>query len=214
ENRRPFSLLRSNSIGALRKLGRDATTFGLAGCLFLLQVAQMMVQGTWALYHQARFGWSLRSVGLSLMVAGLAIALVQGGLVRPVTQRVGERAAVIVGLLFNLASDLAFAFADRSWLVYAILFPLAFGGLVGPAVQAILTRASTATEQGELQGSINSLSGVAAICGPLFGTTLLARFPVGPGHPGAVFLAAAMVTLVGLGLAIPSRAPRPLTTRE
>jgi DHA1 family tetracycline resistance protein-like MFS transporter len=74
------------------------------------------------------------------------------------------------------------------------------------------------SEQGELQGSLNSLAGLAAIVAPLLGTDLLARFGPETAHPhipGAPFLAAACFNLVGLALALrlfrrmPSRAPAP-----
>ncbi len=84
--------------------------------------------------------------------------------------------------------------------------PFALGGLAGPATQAIITREVGPSEQGELQGSINSLSGLTAIVGPLVGTALLARFApesARPHIPGAPFLAAA--SFLGLGLVLALR---------
>jgi DHA1 family tetracycline resistance protein-like MFS transporter len=89
--------------------------------------------------------------------------------------------------------------------MYAIIFPFALGGVSGPATQAIISRAVGPSGQGELQGSINSLSGLTAILGPLVGTGLLARFgPVtaSPHLPGAPFLAAAAILFVGLVLVL------------
>ena len=59
------------------------------------------------------------------------------------------------------------ALADRGWMMYAFIFPFALGGLAGPATQAIISREVSPSEQGELQGSINSLAGIAAVVGPL-----------------------------------------------
>jgi DHA1 family tetracycline resistance protein-like MFS transporter len=80
-------------------------------------------------------------------------------------------------------------------------------------VQAIISREVGPTEQGELQGSLNSLNGIAAIVGPIIGTSLLARFGAegsSPHIPGAAFFAAAAFNALGLLLALRlfSRAPR------
>jgi DHA1 family tetracycline resistance protein-like MFS transporter len=205
ENRRDFSIRRANPIGALRALGRHAIVLDLTGTMMCAFLSQMILQGVWALYSQARFGWNLRSVGVSLMIVGLGTALVQGVLVRTVTPRLGERRMLILGLSLSVIGHLGFACATHGWMMYAVLVPFTLGGLAGPATQAIITSAVGPKEQGELQGSLNSLSGIAAIIGPLVGTGLLARFAPETAHPhvpGAPFFAAAAISAIGLGLAL------------
>jgi DHA1 family tetracycline resistance protein-like MFS transporter len=204
-DRRPFSLRRANPVGSLRRLGQNPVVLGLTGTIFCGFMAQMILQSVWALYNQARFGWTLRDVGLSLMVAGLATALVQGVLLRTATTRFGERSVVLMGLTLTLFSHVAFGSAGRGWAIYVILLPYALGGIAGPATQAIISRAVGSSEQGELQGSLNSLSGIAAIAGPLLGTSLLARFgpeTARPHVPGAAFFAGAAFSAIGLALAL------------
>ncbi len=213
ENRRPFSFARANSLGSLRALGRHPIVLGLTGTMMCSFLAQWILQSIWALHTQSRFGWNLRMVGISLMVVGLATAVVQGGLVRVVVPRLGERRALVVGLMMAVTGHTLLGLADRGWMMLAFIPPLALGGLAGPAVQAIISREVGPNEQGELQGSLNSLGGIAAIVGPIIGTTLLARFgpeTASPHVPGAAFFAAAGFNLVGLLLALRlfSRAPR------
>jgi DHA1 family tetracycline resistance protein-like MFS transporter len=205
ENRRPFSLRRANPLGSLRALGRHPIVLGLTGTMMCAFLAQMILQSVWALSNQARFGWSLRQVGLSLMVVGVATALVQGVLVRTATARLGERRTLVVGLTLSALGHLAFGFAAEGWMMYAIILPFSLGGVAGPATQAIISREVGPSEQGELQGSLNSLSGVAAIVGPLIGTTLLARFgpeTAVPRIPGAAFFASSACSALGLLLAL------------
>lgn len=201
ERRRAFSLQRANPVGSLRGLARHAVVLGLTVTLFFGFLAQMILQSVWALSNQSRYGWTLREVGLSLMVVGLSSAIVQGVLVGLLTKRLGEKRVLALGLGASILGYLAFGFADRGWMMYVTIVPFALGGLAGPATQAIITRAVGASEQGELQGSLNSLSGVAAIMGPLLGTALLARFApetAVPHVPGAPFLAAAVCNAIGL----------------
>jgi DHA1 family tetracycline resistance protein-like MFS transporter len=111
----------------------------------------------------------------------------------------------VIGLAIGAFGHLAFGIADRGWMMYAIVVPFCLGGLAGPATQAIISRAVGPSEQGQLQGSLNSLSGIAAILGPLVGTSLLAHFgpeTARPHIPGAPFFAAAACNALGLLLAL------------
>jgi MFS transporter, DHA1 family, tetracycline resistance protein len=214
ENRRPFSFVRANPAGALRALFRHPIVRGLTGTMFCSFMAQMILQSIWALYNQGRFGWSARQVGFSLMVAGMATAVVQGGLVRALTPRLGERRLLVAGLVMGGLSHVAFGCANRTWMMFLILLPLALGGLAGPATQAIISRAVGPKEQGELQGSINTLSTIAAIVGPLVGATLFGRFgseTATPYVPGAPFFAGAAFSALGLALALRLLARTPET---
>src|SRR4029077_5340617 len=104
---------------------RNPVVLGLTGTMFCGFMAQMILQSVWALHNQSRFGWTLRQVGLSLMVAGVATALVQGVLVRAVTPRFGERNVLLAGVALVALSHVGFALADRGWLIYVILLPYA-----------------------------------------------------------------------------------------
>jgi MFS transporter, DHA1 family, tetracycline resistance protein len=219
ENRRPFSYARANPLGSLLALGRHPVVLGLTGTMMCSFLAQWILQSTWALHTQSRFGWSLWMVGVSLMVVGAATAVVQGGLVRVVVPRLGERRALVVGLLLAVTGHTLMGLADRGWMMLLFILPLSLGGLAGPAVQAIISREVGPRDQGELQGSLNSLAGVAAIIGPLIGTGLLARFGTpgaSPHIPGAAFFAAAAFNAIGLLLALRlfARSPLPAVGRS
>jgi len=205
EDRRAFSLARANPLGSLKNLGRHPIVLGLTGTLACGFMAQWILQSVWALSNQGRFGWSLREVGESLMVVGVASTIVQGGLVRPVIRRLGERRTLLVGLAMGALGHLGFGLARAGWIMVAMIFPFTLAGVAGPATQAIITIAVGPSEQGELQGSLNSLQGLAAIVAPLIGSDLYARFGSAtsqPEIPGAPFLAAALLDLVGLALAV------------
>lgn len=219
ERRRKFSFARANPLGALRNLGRHPILLGLTGTLVCSYLAQNILQSVWALYTGARYGWNPLQIGLSLTVVGVAAALVQGGLVRVIIKPLGERRALIVGLLFAIAGHLSFGAATHGWLMYVLIFPFALGGIGGPAVQALLSREVSASEQGELQGSLSSLMSVTAIAGPIIGTELFARFGPKDAHPyvpGAPFFAAAALCTIGLLLALRlfSRLPASVSPQE
>jgi MFS transporter, DHA1 family, tetracycline resistance protein len=217
ENRRPFSLRRSNTFGSLQMLGRNRFVFGLTAAMLCSAIAPMIMQSVWALHVQSRFGWSLRAVGVSFMAMGVATVLAQGLLIRVVMPRLGERRMLIAGLLMAMTAFCGFGLANRGWLLYVCILPMAAGRLAGPATQALITREVGPEQQGEIQGVLTGLMGLPSIVGPLIGTTLLSRFGVEtsvPHVPGAPFFAAATVTVAALTLVLRLFARSPERARQ
>jgi DHA1 family tetracycline resistance protein-like MFS transporter len=73
-----------------------------------------------------------------------------------------------------------------------------------PAAQSLLSRKTSPSEQGQLQGAINSLRGIAGLFGPSFFTYIFSK-SIGAGAilhlPGAPFYAAAAMLFIALLLA-------------
>jgi len=86
----------------------------------------------------------------------------------------------------------------------------ALWGLYNPAVQGLMTRWVGPTEQGQLQGALGSLRGIAFMIGPGLFTLTFAHF-IGAGAdwhaPGAPFLLAAL--LLAVAMVLGARATRP-----
>jgi DHA1 family tetracycline resistance protein-like MFS transporter len=205
ENRRPVSLARANPLGALRGLARSPLLLGLTGSLVLALLAQQISINVWALYTQDRFGWGPVGIGASLTSAGIGSAIAQGGLVRVIVPRLGERRTMLCGLALATIGLGAFGIATSGWMFYALIAVLSLGGIAGPATQALLSREVGADAQGELQGSLASLGSITAIAGPILGTSLFARYApaaASPRVPGAPFFAAAALDVVAFILAL------------
>jgi DHA1 family tetracycline resistance protein-like MFS transporter len=86
-----------------------------------------------------------------------------------------------------------YAFAPTGVWFLAGIPVVALWGLAGPTAQGLMTRQVGPTVQGELQGAMGSLQGVATIIGPLLFATTFA-WSIGDGlawhMPGAAFLLA------------------------
>lgn len=205
ENRRKFDWKRANPVGALLNLKRFPMIIGLVAALFLVYISSFSTQGTWTYFTKERFNWSDREIGLSLSFVGVMIALVQGGLTRIAIPKLGAKNAIYVGYTFSILGALAYTFADKPWMMYAIMVPYSLGGLAGPAMQGLISGQVPANEQGELQGSLTSLNSIASIIGPVLMTTLFAKFTAKDAQiyfPGVPFLASVILTSLSLVLII------------
>ncbi|CCH57161.1 major facilitator superfamily MFS_1 [Fibrisoma limi BUZ 3] len=204
ENRRPFDWRRANPIGSLQRLGRYPVIIGLVASLVLIYLAGFAIQGTWTFYVMEKFKWNEQTVGWSLGAIGLSFAIVQGGLSRVIVPKVGQRKALLIGLLFYSLGLTCFAFATQSWMMFLFMVPYALGGLAGPSLQSIITGQVPSNEQGELQGALTSLVSVTSIVGPVMMTNLFSYFtsrttPVY--FPGAPYLLGAVLILISALLA-------------
>jgi DHA1 family tetracycline resistance protein-like MFS transporter len=209
--RRPFRLARANPFGAFLSVGRLPGVGRLLTMFFLYQVAFMVYPAVWSYFATARFGWEPRMIGFSLAAFGIAMALVQGGLIRVILRVLGERKTVFYGLVFNLFAFMALGLVE-SGTVAMILTPLtALGAVVTPALQGIMSRTAPDDAQGELQGVISSTASLAMVVSPLIMTQVFAAFTA-PGAgvfmPGAPFLVSSllMVACMGVFLARPRQA--------
>jgi DHA1 family tetracycline resistance protein-like MFS transporter len=223
ENRRAFSWARSNPVGSLLALRRYPMVLGLTATYFLFYLAHQVYPSIWVLYSGYRYGWDTRATGLSLAAVGLAAAVVQGGLTRPIVKKLGERRTTLLGLGVAVVGYLCYGFASQGWMIYAIIAFGSLGGVTTPAVQALISRSVGADEQGGVQGSLTSLASVAGIIGPLVATNLFGYFigPHTPIHlPGAAFFASSALSALAMALAVrafrktPAESPRAAVPAE
>jgi DHA1 family tetracycline resistance protein-like MFS transporter len=191
-----FAWRRANPFGALALLRSHAMLFRLATVNFLGNLAHAVLPSIGVLYMMYRYGWNESLVGLTLAAVGVASIIVQGLVVGPVTRWVGERTALMLGLVFGVGGFLIFALAPNGLIFWLAIPVMALWGLEGPACMALMSRLVGASEQGQLQGANASVTGIANLFGPaLF--TLTFAFAIGGGRefnlPGAPFLIAALL---------------------
>lgn len=199
ENRRKFEWKRANPLGTLMSLWRYPVIAGLLVALSFLYIAMHAVQSNWSYYTIEKFGWSAGAIGFSLTVVGIGVAIVQGGLIRVIIPKLGQRRSVYVGLFMYATGLLLYAFASQGWMMYAITAVYVMGGLAGPALQGIMSGIIPPNAQGELQGGFTSLMSLTSIIGPPIMNNLFAYFTVpdrDPYFPGAAMLLGALLTLI------------------
>ena len=204
EKRNTFSLKRANPIGAFIQLGKYPLVAGMAGSLFLLNLAMFGLHTTWVLYTSYRYHWEPWQVGLSLAFVGLGAAVVQGGLARKIIPALGERNSLLLGLGVGVLAYIGYGAATQGWMIYAIVCVASIGGIAQPAGQAIITRTVGPREQGAVQGSLAGLQSIANIIGPMLASVVFAYFISDKAPfvmPGASFFLGAILAALGLVVA-------------
>ncbi|MEM6887291.1 MAG: TCR/Tet family MFS transporter [Pseudomonadota bacterium] len=199
--RRPFSWRRANPMGTFRQLRSLPGLTPLLFVFFIYQVAFGVYPSVWSFFGKERFGWDPATIGLSLALFGIMMAIVQGGLIRPVLRFLGERGTVVYGHLFDICAFLALAFVTSGSLALVLTPLAALGAVITPALQGIMSKSVSADAQGELQGALTSLSAVAMIVSPMVMTGAFAAFTAADAPfylPGAPFILSAVLILAGL----------------
>lgn len=164
--RREFDWKKANPIGSFKFLSKHRELYTLIFALILVYIAGHAVQSNWNYFTMFKFNWDEKMVGISLGVVGLLVGLVQGGLIRYTTPKLGDQKSIFIGLSLYAIGMLLFAFANQGWQMFVFLIPYCLGGICGPSLQSIITKAVPANEQGELQGSLTSLMSATSIIGP------------------------------------------------
>ena len=199
--RRPLTLARTNPLGAFMNVSLNPALRIPLILFFVYQVAFIVYPAIWAYFTEARFGWSPGMIGVSLGAFGVAIALVQGGLIRPILRILGERGTVLYGLIFNFCAFLVLGFVQSGTLALMFVPFTALGAVVTPALQGIMSRATADDSQGELQGVLSSSAALATIISPMIMTYVFAVFAAEDSAvhlPGAPFLVSALLMIVCL----------------
>ncbi|MES2126279.1 MAG: TCR/Tet family MFS transporter [Pseudomonadota bacterium] len=199
--RKPFSLAKINPFSALIKLVRRKDIRGLVIVFTLMTLAQMMLQTTWVLYTTFRFNWSPRENGIALFCVGVSAAVVQAGLLAVLMRRFGEVRLSLLGLGSGAITYLLYGLATHGWMMYVFILCNLLSFAAGPALQGIVSKATPANEQGELMGSLQSISAIGIIFMPLVGTGILgavSHLPAEDWRIGSTFFVCAAMQAVAI----------------
>jgi DHA1 family tetracycline resistance protein-like MFS transporter len=135
----------------------------------------MMLQSTWVLFTTFRFNWTTGQNGLAMFCVGMAAAVVQAGLLGVFMRVFGEVRLTLFGLASGCATYLLYGLATQGWMMYLFICCNLLSFAAGPALQGIISKSTAANQQGELMGSLQSISSLGSIFMPLLGSAILGR---------------------------------------
>ena len=184
-------------VGTLNPLRPIGWAFKVKGILPLITVYFMFMgaseaYGTcWALWSYDVFRWNAFWVGLSLGAYGICQALAQALVSGKAVKLLGERATIVFGIACAFLALIVMAFTQKGWIIFAILPVLGLSSVGTPALQSLATRQVDEAQQGQFQGVLASVVGLATIVGPLTFSTIY--FSIQRQWPGAIWLSVVVV---------------------
>ncbi|MHB8463552.1 MAG: MFS transporter [Acidimicrobiales bacterium] len=173
----------------------------LVGASFVSLVAFSAFEGTFALFANRRLGLHQTSTYVVFTIIGVLIAVDQVILVHPIVARVGERAALRLGLVLNGLGLAAIPLVHSEWALGPSLLLLCAGqGLITPTLSSEVAGRVEAGGRGQLLGIQQSAGGLARTIGPAAGGLMFGHLGVSTPYVGGA-------ALVGVALVLLSRVP-------
>ncbi|MBX7081809.1 MAG: MFS transporter [Nannocystaceae bacterium] len=205
ESRKPTAASAARvGLSPLSALGRLARVRGtplgpLTLVSFGFYIAFSAMESTFALLTEARLSWDARHTGYLFSLVGACIAFSQAVLLGRAVRRYGEKGTLVLGMCVLTTGLVALALGTTAIVIVVGSAALALGnGLVTPSVSAIVSRLSTADDQGLNQGLVQSAAALARIVGPVGGGLLFERL-----SPGAPMAVGAITVLLVLAAGVP-----------
>lgn len=205
ENRRPINYLKMIPGVSLVSLRNYKGVLLLIIAFFLANLAGQVLPAVWSYVGIERYSWSPREIGISLVVVGIIVSIVQGFLVGKVVKAFGKQKVIIGGFLLWMIGMFLVGLAKETWMLYAFLIPYALGGVAGPTVQGLISNQVSDKEQGNLQGAITGLVSLTAIFGQLIFSPVFYYFikPETPTYfPGAPYVLASLIFAIAFVFAV------------
>ncbi len=179
--------------GGLTDARRRTSLATYAVVMFLATAAFGGFEATFALLGQERFGWQEGAVAVVFVAIGIALVIVQAGLIGPAVERFGDLRVLRTALVLN-AVGLVLLAAATSWplLVPALALLVLGQGMATPTINALVADRARRGQRGQALGVQQSAGALARIVGPIVAGVLFQQV----GIPAPYLVGAA-----GMGLA-------------
>lgn len=172
----------------------------LAAVSFGFYTAFATMESSFALFTEREYSWTARETGYMFTYIGLIIAITQGVLVGKIVRGLGERRTLYAGIgAMGLGFLLQGGIVSVLVLVLAGALVAGGNGLISPSLSALVSRASSADDQGLNMGLVQSASSLGRITGPAAAGLLFEAI-----SPRAPMVCGGVVALLVLAFALRS----------
>ena len=172
-------------------------------CILLTFVAVFsfaMMEGTFARVAEHRWSMSAPQDGRDFGLIGIIGIVIQGGMIGRLTKRFGEGRLIGVGYLLNGTGLGLLAVSTGGGSMWGACTLLAIGSsLANPSLQSLISKATSADDQGKILGVNQSFSALARATAPQTGGLLYTYW-----FDGGAMAVGAMLMFSALLLSIPA----------
>jgi len=145
------------------------------------------------------------NIGYFFAVIGIMVAVIQGGMVGPVVDRLGEDMTILVSLGLEVLGFFLLAIANSLLGLIITIIPLAIGtALLNPSINSAISNRIPQDKQGSGMGINSSVGSLGRVIGPVFGGILWDIAPRSVFYVGAgVLLVILFFSVMPLGRSQP-----------
>lgn len=151
-------------------------------------------------YLEDRLAFNDKDVAKMFVLIGVLGILVQGILIKPFIQFIGEKHVIVMAFIIGSLVNVLYGIASEKWMIFAALPLGSFVGMSFPTISAIKSNNVKQNEQGRIQGALSSVQALASGAGPM-ALRVIFRFTQDT-VPGAMWLFAAFLYLIATGFAL------------
>lgn len=111
--RRPLRREALNPLASFRWARGMTVVAALMAVFFIMQLVGQVPAALWVIFGEDRFHWDATTIGISLAAFGILHSLAQAMITGPVAARLGERRALMLGMIADGTGYILLAFATR-----------------------------------------------------------------------------------------------------
>ncbi|MGH7594566.1 MAG: MFS transporter [Gemmatimonadales bacterium] len=142
-------------------------------------LAFSLLTGVLALWLNARFAVTEKTIGLFFMYYGVLSFIMRSIFLGPVVDRIGEIGALRAGTIMLAVGMLLYPLVPNVWmLLLAIPFVPIGTALMFPAVTSLLSHSVDSAELGTTMGVAQTFAGIARVVAPIGGTIAFQRLGI------------------------------------
>lgn len=178
----------------------------LMGAMLVLSFGQSSLYSAFPLFCEAVLGMTASQVGIQFFWLGIVTAVVQGGLIRPLTKVFREETLFLVGNILMAAGLFLLGTATTTTQLTAYLALMAVGHSLNlPTVTSLISQKADPRRMGTTIGATQGLSGLGRAIGPTWGGLLFSF------HVSVPFWATGLIilTTVWVGFKVRNAAQEP-----
>ena len=140
-------------------------------------------------YVQDHLNFNDHDIAFMFGLIGLLGIFVQGVLLKPITDLIGERLVVVLSFICGAFSNAMYAFAPSKYVIFGAVCVSTFSNMAFPTISAIKSNNVEEFEQGRIQGALYAVNSLASAIGPCL-LRLAYQVTRNTEYPGSFFLVA------------------------
>jgi len=138
--------------------------------MFLISFSHSNLYSSFPLYCKEELGLGAKDVGLFFVVMGLVAIVIQGGMMKMLTKRFGEKVLFLTGCMVMAVGLALIPFApSKAWLIVVLVVMSIGGSLNTPALQSLISKEAPPDQVGGTMGTAQGMGGLGRAIGPTWG---------------------------------------------